>query len=109
MQLSPVEYVRLGQTPFFRLPFADLERGGADADRGAHAVILGVPYDGGTTYHPGARFAPYHVRRVSALLGPVHPLGRSLLDRLRVLDGGNVVSTPFAAPAVRELVQLEIG
>ena len=67
-QQSAAHYLRHGQNPFFRLPVADISVGGPDAYAGADAVLLGVPYDGGTTYQPGARLAPYHVRRVSALV-----------------------------------------
>ena len=52
-QSSAFEYLRHGQTPFFRLPVAvplsASERGSA-----LDAVLLGVPHDGGTTYQPGA-------------------------------------------------------
>jgi arginase family enzyme len=64
-QQSALEYLAHGQTPFFRLPRAD--RPGA-LPAGTRAVLLGVPYDGGATAAPGARFAPFHVRRVSAFV-----------------------------------------
>ena len=72
-------------------------------------MILGIPHDGGTTYQPGARFAPYHVRRTSALvLGyqPVHRL--DAFARLRAVDGGNVVFPPFDRGAMREAIGTEI-
>ena len=52
-QQSVFDYLRHGLTPFFRLPLADFDRSGAAVYRGAEAVFLGVPYDGGTTYQPG--------------------------------------------------------
>lgn len=37
-------------------------------DVGTYDVaVLGVPYDGGTTYRPGTRFGPQGIRRISAL------------------------------------------
>ena len=72
-------------------------------------AILGVPHDGGTTYQPGARFAPYHVRRVSALVqghNPHHNL--DVFARLRCIDGGNVVFPPFDRAAMRAAVEAEI-
>ena len=102
-QASPSEYLRHGQTPFFRLPIA------ASPAR-ADAIVLGVPHDGGTTYQPGARFAPWHVRRVSALVQSYHPVHRvDVFARLNAYDGGNVVFPPFDRGAMREAVQLEIG
>lgn len=35
------------------------------------AAILGVPFDGGTTYRPGTRFGPQGVRKISALYTPL--------------------------------------
>jgi agmatinase len=103
-------YLRHGQTPFFRLPMADIERAGPAAYEGADAVLLGVPFDGGVTYQPGARLGPYHLRRTSALVGGHHPVhGIDVFGALDVRDGGNVVAPPFNAGAVRELIQAEVG
>jgi agmatinase len=104
------EYLRHGQTPFFRLPLAKVAERGPRAYEGADAVVLGVPFDGGTTYQPGARFAPFHVRRVSALVQSYHPVHRvDVFGALSVLDGGNVAIPPFAPAMVRELVQAEVA
>ncbi len=72
-------------------------------------AILGVPHDGGTTYQPGARLAPYHVRRVSALVQGHHPAhGVDVFSRLRVVDGGNVVFPPFDRAAMRTAVEADV-
>jgi agmatinase len=98
-QQSAFEYLRHGQTPFFRLP-------PAEPGRSAGAIILGVPHDGGTTYQPGARFAPFHVRRVSALVQSYHPVHRvDVFGRLPAGDGGNVVFPPFDRQAMRDAVE----
>jgi agmatinase len=108
-QQSAVHYLRHGQTPFFRLPVADVSLRGSEAYAAANAVLLGVPYDGGTTYQPGARLAPYHVRRVSALVQSYHPEHRvDVFGKLRVLDGGNVAFPPFDPAAVREAIEAEV-
>ena len=50
-----------GPATFARLPrLADV----TDAD----IAVWGVPYDGGVSYRPGARFGPNHVRQSSRLL-----------------------------------------
>ncbi|MEZ4439824.1 MAG: agmatinase [Polyangiaceae bacterium] len=109
MQQTAMHYVRTGQSPFFRLPVVDVTRVGAAAYEGAEAVILGAPFDGGTTHHPGARFAPYHVRRVSAGLGPIHPGTQvDVLGERTVIDGGNIIAPPFDPELVRECIQAEI-
>jgi agmatinase len=103
-QSSASEYLRHGQTPFFRLPVAT-----SLADR-VDAVVLGVPHDGGTTYQPGARFAPYHVRRTSALVQSYHPVHRvDVFAELTCVDGGNVLFPPFHRPAMRQAVTDMIG
>lgn len=102
-QSSASAYLRHGQTPFFRLPVS------VSPER-ADAIVLGVPHDGGTTYQPGARFAPYHVRRVSALVQSFHPVHRcDVFARLHAVDGGNVVFPPFDRGAMREAVAQEIA
>ena len=75
----------------------------------ADVAILGVPHDGGTTYQPGARFAPYHVRRVSALVQGHHPHHNlDVFSRLRCVDGGNVVFPQFDRAAMRAAVEREV-
>ncbi len=107
-QQSAFEYLRHGQTPLFRLPVVDFALGSKAYD-GFDAVFLGVPFDGGTTYQPGARMAPYHVRRVSALVQPYHvALGFDVFRTVRAVDGGNVAIPPFNPGAVRDLVQSEV-
>ncbi|HWE24885.1 MAG TPA: agmatinase [Myxococcales bacterium] len=106
-QQSALEYIRGGQTPFFRLPQVDPMRGEA---KGLDAVLLGVTFDAGTTYQPGARFAPYHLRRLSALVQSWHPThGIDVFDRVKAGDGGNVGFPPFDPAAMREAVQRDVG
>jgi agmatinase len=102
MQEPALDYLRHGQIPFFRLP-------AHHDDDSADVAILGVPHDGGTTYQPGARFAPYHVRRVSALVQGHHPHHNlDVFSRLRCVDGGNVVFPPFDRAAMRAAVEREV-
>jgi agmatinase len=103
-QLSALEYIRGGQTPFFRLPSAEPQRLGE-----VDAALIGVTFDIGTTYQPGARLAPYHLRRVSALVQSVHPAhGVDVFERVRAVDAGNVAFPPFEPGAMREAVQRDV-
>ena len=71
--------------------------------------MIGIPYDGGTTYVPGARLAPFHVRRVSALVQSHHPVHDiDVFSRLRCVDGGNIVFPPFDRAAMRSEVEAQI-
>jgi agmatinase len=102
MQEPALDYLRHGQIPFFRLP-------ARPDDDEADVAVLGVPHDGGTTYQPGARFAPYHVRRVSALVQGYHPHhGIDVFARLHCVDGGNIVFPPFDRAAMRTAVEAEV-
>lgn len=102
-QESIAEYLSHGQIPFFRLPRAD--RGNPSPYAGAAAVLLGVPYDAGATYHPGARFGPYELRRVSGFSN--HNTNMDSATRV-FLDGGNIAVPPLHPGMMRELVQAEI-
>jgi agmatinase len=103
-QQSALEYIRTGQTPFFRLPSADPR-----ALREVDAALIGVTFDVGTTYQPGARLAPYHLRRVSALVQSVHSgHGVDVFETVRAVDAGNVAFPPFDPGAMREAVEHEV-
>ncbi len=102
-QQSAAEYIHHGQTPFFRLP-------ASTTPESADAVILGVPFDAGVTYRPGARFAPYELRRVSALMQSFHPgCGVDVFGRLEVYDGGNVTVAPFDRAQSAALIEHRVA
>jgi agmatinase len=59
-------------------------------------AVVGVPFDSGTSYRPGARFGPAAVRAGSRLLRPWHPdLGTSPLTGQQVADAGDIACNPF--------------
>jgi agmatinase len=107
-QSSAFEYIRAGATPFFRLPVADVRA--AAPYTGADAVILGVPYDLAATAQPGARFAPFSVRRTSAYVQTFHPEHKiDVFGTVRAIDGGNVAFPPFARELVRQCIENEVA
>ena len=61
---------------------------------GASAVILGAPFDAGTSYRPGARFGPRAIRSADYLphsgYRPHLALGVDPLGELGVVDAGDV-------------------
>jgi guanidinobutyrase / D-arginase len=67
--------------------------------------VVGIPFDSGTTYRPGARFGPAAVREGSRLLRPYHPgLGVEPFAVQQVADAGDIACTPFdIAKALREI------
>jgi agmatinase len=78
---------------FAGVPAADL----AEPD-GHDVVILGAPFDWGTSYRPGARFAPAAIRAADYLdpdgRRPHLPTGIDPLEVLRVGDGGDLHLVP---------------
>lgn len=74
---------------FGRLPRRD------QVDRFDVAVI-GVPFDAGVTYRPGARFGPRAIRDASRLLRAYHPgLDVEPFAAQQVVDAGDVACNPF--------------
>jgi guanidinobutyrase / D-arginase len=62
----------------------------------AAVAVLGIPFDSGVTYRPGARFGPEAVRQASRLLRPYHPgLDIEPFDVQQVADAGDVACNPF--------------
>ena len=82
---------RYGGAPTFaRLPRWD------EVDR-ADVVVLGVPFDSGVSYRPGARFGPSHIRESSRLLRPYNPAQKiSPFAAQQVVDGGDIATNPFS-------------
>ncbi|HEX7996209.1 MAG TPA: agmatinase [Streptosporangiaceae bacterium] len=93
---------RVGQVDATKVPrfagpatFARLPR--IDEVDGADAAVLGVPFDSGVTYRPGARFGPTHIRESSRLLRPYNPaLDVSPFARLQVVDASDIAVNPFS-------------
>jgi len=79
-----------GPATFARLP--ELR----DVDR-CDVALLGVPFDAGTSYRPGARFGPQAIRQASRhLRTQYHPAYDSEpFMEMQVADGGDVACNPF--------------
>jgi len=92
-----------GPATFARLPtLAEV----ADAD----VVIAGVPFDSGTSYRPGARFGPAHVRQSSRLLRPYNPAaGLSPFGVQQVADAGDIACNPYDIRAAIAEVEAAAG
>jgi agmatinase len=78
---------------FLGIPRANLEDSTTFA--GAGVVILGAPFDGGTSYRAGARFGPQAIRSADvdlrATARPHLALGVDPLRDLRAVDAGDVI------------------
>ncbi len=59
-------------------------------------AVVGIPFDSGVTYRPGARFGPAHVREASRLLRQYNPAQEIYPFReLQVVDAGDISVNPF--------------
>ena len=78
-----------GAPTFARLPRID------EVDQ-AEIAVVGVPFDAGTSYRPGARFGPAHIRESSRLLRPYNPAQDAAPFALaQVVDAGDIAVNPF--------------
>jgi agmatinase len=81
---------------FLGVPRCDLEEPSTYA--GADVVIVGAPFDGGTSHRPGTRFGPLAIRSTDYLAHdgsrPHLALRVDPLQDLRVLDAGDVEMPP---------------
>src|SRR6478735_7413987 len=91
--VGPVDATRVpryaGPATFARLPRID-EVPHADV------AVVGIPFDSGVSYRPGARFGPGHIRASSKLLRPCHPrLDVEPFAAQQVADAGDIAVNPF--------------
>ncbi|HET7658897.1 MAG TPA: agmatinase [Oryzihumus sp.] len=89
-----------GPATFARLPRLD-EVGRADV------AVVGVPFDSGVSYRPGARFGPAHVRASSKLLRNYNPvLDVEPFGVQQVADAGDIACNPFSIDEAVQQVDL---
>jgi agmatinase len=100
--IDPLQVPRFaGPATYARLPRLD------QVDR-CDVAIVGVPFDGGVTYRPGARFGPAAIRAGSRLMRGYHPgLEVEPFASQQVADAGDIACTPFDIDEA--IVQIETG
>jgi len=87
--VDPMQVPRFaGPTTYARLPTLD-------AVGKAEVAILGVPFDSGVVYRPGARFGPAAIRSGSRMLRPFNAWTEAEPFAQQVADAGDVACTPF--------------
>ena len=99
-QISGREFPRFSAVKtFFRMPLVDVD---SNYDVG----IVGVPYDGGVSYRPGARFAPTRVREMSSLGRGFHwARGKNFMDHIKVADIGDCPTVPIDQAQTYERIE----
>ncbi|GAA3707454.1 agmatinase [Streptomyces tremellae] len=76
----------------------------------AQVAVVGIPFDSGVSYRPGARFAPAAVREASRLLRPYHPgLDVSPFAAVQVADAGDIAVNPYDIGQAVATVEERVG
>jgi agmatinase len=101
--LGPIDSSRIpryaGAATYARLPRLDQV---AKAD----VTVVGVPFDSGVSYRPGARFGSNHIREASRLLRPYNPAWDvSPFENIQVADAGDMAVNPFHINEAIETIQ----
>src|SRR5207302_684653 len=79
-----------GVPTFMRLPYVP------QADE-LDIALIGIPFDGGTTYRPGPRFGPRNIRVQSAMIRPWNPVLKvNPFERWRIGDFGDLSINPLS-------------
>ena len=100
---NPFVSPRFGQIATFMLLPA------ADSPAGLDVALLGIPYDGGTSYRTGARFGPRAVREQSSLIRPWNPVLKvHPFERLKVADCGDVDVVPISIERTHAAIETKI-
>lgn len=99
-QLSGRDFPRFsGIKTFFRLPHVSVD---ADYDVG----IVGVPFDGGVSYRPGARFGPSAIRNITSLGRGFHwARGKHVFDSMKVADIGDCSTVPISIEKTQKKIE----
>src|SRR5215813_6450259 len=98
------------QSPRFAQPATFMRLPHVEDPRGLDVAIVGVPYDGGTSYRPGARLGPREIRNQSSLIRSYSYFQKvAPFDVLNVADVGDVDPPPVSIEKAYEAIEARIG
>src|SRR5256886_6273535 len=97
-------------SPRFAQPATFMRLPHVEDPKGLDVAIVGVPYDGGTSYRPGARLGPREVRHQSSLIRTYNSFQKvAPFDRLNVADAGDVDPPPVSIEKAYDAIDARIG
>ena len=97
-------------SPRFAQPATFMRLPHTDDPAGLDVAIVGVPYDGGTSYRPGARLGPREIRSQSSLIRSYNYFQKvAPFDRLQVGDVGDVDAPPVSIERAYAAIEARIG
>jgi agmatinase len=77
---------------------------------GLDVAIVGVPFDGGTSYRTGSRYGPREIRNQSSLIRSYNFFQKvSPFDRLNVADVGDIDAPPVSIEKAYAAIDARIG
>ena len=98
------------KSPRFAQPATFMRLPHVEQAAGLDVAIVGVPFDGGTSYRPGARLAPREIRAQSSLIRPYSYFQKiAPFDRLNVADVGDIDAPPVSIEKCYDVVDERIG
>ena len=69
-------------------------------------ALVGVPFDGGTSYRPGPRFGPRNIRVQSAMIRAYNPVLKiNPFEKLRIADFGDLPVNPLSIEETYRLIE----
>jgi agmatinase len=97
-------YPRFSGIPtFMRLPHVSDPK---DLD----IALIGIPFDGGTTYRPGPRFGPRNIRVQSAMIRPWNPVLKiNPFEKWRISDFGDLSINPLSIEDTYQRITGQLG
>src|SRR5207253_11055932 len=73
-------------------------------------ALIGVPFDGGTTYRPGPRFGPRNTRVQSAMIRPWNPVLKvNPFEKWRIADCGDLSINPLSIEDTYRRISEQLG
>src|SRR5262247_3232534 len=97
-------------SPRFAQPATFMRLPHVEDPRGLDVAIVGVPYDGGTSYRPGSRLGPREIRSQSSLIRPYSYFQKvAPFDRLNIADVGDIDASPVGIDQCYQVVEERIS
>src|SRR5436309_8360170 len=98
------------QSPRFAQPATFMRLPHVTSPAGLDVAIVGVPFDGGTSYRPGSRYGPREIRNQSSLIRSYNFFQKvSPFDRLNVADVGDIDAPPVSIEKCYAAVEAGVG
>src|SRR5205809_198980 len=90
------------KSPRFAQPATFMRLPHVTEAKGLDVAIVGVPFDGGTSYRPGSRYGPREIRNQSSLIRQYSYFQKvAPFDRLNVADLGDIDGRRFIQVGIR--------